>query len=48
MKWELFDNLDELRDSLKKILDKLTPQDITSLTKWQFIRPLAKVADGVR
>lgn len=37
MKWELFDNLDELRDSLKKILDKLTIQDITSLTKWQFI-----------
>ena len=37
MKWKLFDNLDELRDSLKKILGKLTPQDITSLTKWQFI-----------
>ena len=32
----LFDNLDELRDSLKRILDKLTVQDITSLTKWQF------------
>jgi len=37
MKWELFDNLDELRDSLKKILEKLTQQDITSLTKWQFL-----------
>jgi putative transposase len=37
MKWELFDNLDELRDSLKKILDKLTVQDIISLTKWQFL-----------
>jgi transposase len=37
MKWELFDNLDELRDSLKKVLDKLTVQDITSLTKWQFL-----------
>ncbi|GAB4197532.1 MAG: hypothetical protein Fur006_46230 [Coleofasciculaceae cyanobacterium] len=37
MKWELFDNLDELRDSLKKVLDKLSVQDITSLTKWQFL-----------
>jgi putative transposase len=37
MKWELFDNLDELRDSLKNILDKLTVQDIISLTKWQFL-----------
>lgn len=37
MKWELFNNLDELRTSLKKILEKLTLQDITSLTKWQFI-----------
>jgi transposase len=36
-KWELFDKLDELRDALKKILDKLTLQDITSLTKWQFL-----------
>ena len=34
---KLFDNLDELRDSLKKVLDKLTVQDITSLTKWQFL-----------
>jgi hypothetical protein len=31
------DNLDELRKSLKKILNKLTLEDITSLTKWQFI-----------
>jgi len=30
-------NLDELRDSLKRILDKLTVQDVTSLTRWQFI-----------
>ncbi len=37
LKWELFDNLDELRKSLKKILNKLTLEDITSLTKWQFI-----------
>lgn len=37
LKWELFDNLDELRDSLKNILDKLTLQEITSLTKWQFL-----------
>jgi putative transposase len=37
LKWELFDNLDELRDSLKRILDKLTAQEITSLTKWQFL-----------
>jgi hypothetical protein len=37
MKWQVFDNLDELRDSLKKVLDKLTVKDITSLTKWQFL-----------
>jgi hypothetical protein len=37
MKWELFDSLDELRDSLKKVLDKLSVQDIISLTKWQFL-----------
>jgi putative transposase len=37
MKWQVFDNLDQLRDSLKKVLDKLTVKDITSLTKWQFL-----------
>lgn len=33
LKWELFNNLNELKNSLEKILDKLTVQDIISLTK---------------
>ena len=37
LKWELFDSLDELRASLKKILDNLTAEAIASLTGWQFI-----------
>ncbi|MBE9171312.1 IS630 family transposase, partial [Pleurocapsales cyanobacterium LEGE 06147] len=45
LKWSLFDNLDELRNSLKLILDNLTAQTVTSLTKWEFITDALFVAN---
>ena len=38
LKWKLFDCLEELRASLTKIVDQLTPQEIESVTGWDFIR----------
>ncbi|MBE9167970.1 IS630 family transposase, partial [Pleurocapsales cyanobacterium LEGE 06147] len=45
LKWSLFDNLDELRNSLKLILDNLTAQTVTFLTKWEFITDALFVAN---
>ncbi|MBE9167870.1 IS630 family transposase, partial [Pleurocapsales cyanobacterium LEGE 06147] len=45
LKWSLFDNLDELRNSLKLILDNLIAQTVTSLTKWEFITDALFVAN---
>jgi transposase len=45
LSWSLFDNLDELRHSVKIILDTLTPQQVTSLTNWQFIKDALSVAN---
>ena len=37
MKWEIFDDLDDLRLKVCQVLDKLTPQLIQSVTGWSFI-----------
>lgn len=37
LKWELFDNLDELRKAVQKIFQNLHQTSITSVTRWQFL-----------
>ncbi len=37
LKWEIFDNLDELRNRLTSIITELTSQTIESLGGWDFI-----------
>lgn len=44
LKWETFDNLQHLRNSLQKILSQLSNQVIASLTGWQFILDALYVA----
>ena len=44
LSWQTFDNLEDLREVVKKILDNLTPDIIVSLTGWQFILESLSVA----
>ncbi|MFM6190630.1 hypothetical protein [Planktothrix sp.] len=44
MKWELFENLDSLRNRLSQVLQELTPQAIKSVTGWDFILDALSVA----
>jgi hypothetical protein len=44
LKWELFENLDHLRERLSKVLQQLTPQTIKSVTGWDFILEALSVA----
>ena len=37
LKWELFENLDSLRNKLSKVLSGLSKEAITSITGWDFI-----------
>lgn len=37
LKWINFNNLDELRDRLKKIFNSLSQEIVASVTGWQFI-----------
>ena len=37
LKWELFENLDSLRNKLSQVLSGLTEQEISSVTGWDFI-----------
>jgi transposase len=37
IKWQIFDDLDDLRLTVSKILEKLTPEIIQSVTGWDFI-----------
>ena len=37
LKWELFDNLDRLRQKLSEVLSHLTSSTIASITGWDFI-----------
>ncbi|MGQ4647643.1 transposase [Lyngbya aestuarii] len=44
LKWESFDSLQDLRDSVQEILSQLSTQVISSLTGWQFILEALSVA----
>ena len=44
LKWQTFDNLQDLREAVKKTLDNLIPKIIVSLTGWQFILEALSVA----
>jgi transposase len=44
LKWQTFDNLQDLREAVKKTLDNLTSKIIVSLTGWQFILEALSVA----
>ena len=37
LKWELFENLDSLRNKLSQVLSGLSEQEISSVTGWDFI-----------
>ena len=43
--WELFDNLDRLRQKLSKVLSRLTSSRIVSITGWDFILDALFVAN---
>ena len=45
IKWELFDNLDRLRENLSKVLSRLTRLMIASVTGWDFILDALFVAN---
>lgn len=45
LKWDLFDNLESLRNQLEQILSKLTPKVIASVTGWDFILQALSVAN---
>lgn len=45
LKWELFDNLDRLRQKIFKVLSQLTPLTIASVTGWDFILDALFVAN---
>ena len=45
IKWELFDNLEELRGKLSKVLLELTPLTVASVTGWDFILEALSVAN---
>lgn len=44
LRWELFDNLDDLRVAVSKILQELSEQMIASVTGWDFILDALSVA----
>lgn len=45
LRWQLFDNLDELRKNLAHYLNQLTPELIRSLSGWTFILDALSVAN---
>lgn len=45
LKWELFDNLDRLRQKLSQVLSRLTQSSIASITRWDFILDALFVAN---
>jgi putative transposase len=44
LRWQLFSNLDELRDAVRKILARLNQTIIASVTGWNFILEALYVA----
>lgn len=45
LKWELFDNLDRLKQKLSQVLSRLTQSRIASITGWDFILDALFVAN---
>lgn len=45
LKWQTFENLEDLRDVVQKSLSQLSNEIIVSLTGWQFILEALSVAD---
>ncbi len=45
LRWQLFDDLEDLRETLKQEINKLTPELISSVTGWQFILEAVSVAN---
>lgn len=45
LKWQLFENLDDLRNRLSIVLQQLTPKIIKSVTGWDFILEALSVAN---
>jgi len=45
LKWQIFDNLDELRKNLSKYINELTPELISSVSRWTFILDALSVAN---
>ncbi|MBD1905702.1 transposase, partial [Funiculus sociatus GB2-A5] len=45
LKWQTFDNLEELREAVEKSLGKLSKEIVASLTGWKFILDALSVAD---
>jgi transposase len=45
LKWDLFDNLEQLRQKLSDVLSQLTPSAIASVTRWDFILDALSVAN---
>jgi hypothetical protein len=44
LKWLRFEQIEELRESVRKELKKLTKEIIASLTRWEFILDTLSVA----
>ncbi len=45
LKWQLFDDLDSLRNKLSKVLSGLTEAEIASIAGWDFILEALSVAN---
>jgi putative transposase len=45
LKWQLFDDLDDLRKTLSKEINQLTPELISSVSGWKFILDALSVAN---
>jgi putative transposase len=45
LKWQLFDDLDDLRQTLSKEINQLTPELISSVSGWKFILDALSVAN---
>jgi len=45
LKWELFDDINSLRNKLSKVLLELTETEISSIVGWEFILEALSVAN---
>lgn len=45
LKWQLFDDLNSLRNKLSKVLLELSETEITSIAGWEFILSALSVAN---